>query len=99
MLQLLQKKKKKKSGEESEGTVIYEVIQDRVHGARGARSVLGRWRANCDPAMGKSCHGVSAEANINPSCRAGPNRPALSRWVKSVMVTLAMGWRVTERQH
>lgn len=95
--------KKKKSGEESDGTtVIYEVIQDRVHGATGARSVLGRRRANCDPAMGKSCHRGSAEANINPSCRDGRNRATLSRWVKSVMVTLlsvAMGWRVTERQH
>lgn len=96
-------KKKKESGEESDRiTVIYEVIQDRVHGARGARSVLGGRRANCDPAMGKSCHRVSAEANINPSCTDGRNGAALSRWVKSVMVTLpsvAMGWRVTERQH
>lgn len=93
----------KKSGEESDRTtVIYEVIQDRVHDARGARSVLGRRRANCDPAMGKSCHRVSAEENTSPSCRDGRNRAALSRLVKSVMVTLlsvAMGWRVTERQH
>lgn len=33
---------------------------------------------------------------------AGRNGAALSKWVKSVMVTLlsvAKGWRVTERQH